>query len=58
VPILGIAFIGEPQPDSEATIGEIGQVRRLGRLPLLDPLNQAGLAAAFRDSFRLEDFTP
>lgn len=33
VPILGVAFIGEPVEDSEAIVAEIGQVRRLGRLP-------------------------
>lgn len=44
--ILGIVFVGEPQEDSEATIARIGGVRRIGRLPRLDPLNAATLAAA------------
>lgn len=51
VPILGIAFIGEPQDDSEATICAIGGVRRLGRLPFLDPLDDETLAAAFASGF-------
>ena len=56
VPILGIAFVGEPVEDSEATIAAIGGVRRLGRLPRLDPLDARTLAAAFRSHFRIEDF--
>ncbi|MCC2976071.1 dethiobiotin synthase [Sphingomonas sp. PL-96] len=56
VPILGIAFVGDAVEDSEATIAEIGGVRRLGRLPWLDLLDAQTLAAAFRHHFDLEDF--
>jgi len=56
VPILGIAFSGDPQEDSEATVARIGAVRRLGRLPRLDPLNQRTLASAFASHFCLSDF--
>lgn len=56
VPILGIAFVGDAQDDSEATIAQIGGVKRLGRLPLLDPLDAATLAAAFATAFDLDDF--
>jgi dethiobiotin synthetase len=56
VPILGVAFIGEPVEDSAATIARIGGVRRLGRLPLLPTLDRATLAAAFAAHFSLEDF--
>lgn len=56
VPILGIAFVGDAVEDSEATIAGIGDVKRLGRLPLLDPLDRASLARAFADHFRVEDF--
>ena len=56
VPILGVAFIGEPQEDSEATIAAIGEVRCLGRLPLLDPLTPASLASAFAANFSMADF--
>lgn len=56
VPILGVAFIGEPVEDSEAIVAEVGQVRRLGRLPWLDPLNAKTLAAAFHSNFDLEVF--
>jgi dethiobiotin synthetase len=46
VPLLGIVFIGEAAPDSEAVIAELGQVRRLGRLPRLDPLTPGMLKTA------------
>lgn len=56
VPITGIAFVGEAVEDSEATIARLGQVRRLGRLPRLDPLDRTTLAAAFAANFDLDDF--
>jgi dethiobiotin synthetase len=56
VPILGIAFSGDAVEDSEATIARMGEVRRLGRLPLLPTLDRASLAAAFAAHFSLEDF--
>lgn len=56
VPILGIAFVGDPVEDSEATIATLGKVRRLGRLPRLDPLNAATLAEAFAANFDLGAF--
>lgn len=56
VPILGIAFVGDEQPDSEATIARLGRVRRLGRLPRLDRLDPTTLAAAFAAHFALADF--
>lgn len=56
IPILGIAFVGEEIADTERTICEMGNVRRLGRLPLLDTVTPEKLAAAFAAHFRLEDF--
>lgn len=56
IPICGIAFVGDPVEDSEATIAAIGRVRRLGRLPMLSPLDPRTLAQAFAQNFRLEDF--
>ncbi|WP_210731769.1 dethiobiotin synthase [Sphingomonas sp. PAMC26645] len=56
VSILGIAFVGDAVEDSEATIATLGKVRRLGRLPRLDPLNAATLAEAFAANFDLEAF--
>lgn len=56
IPILGIAFVGEEIADTERTIAEMGNVRRLGRLPPLDTLTPEKLAAAFAAHFCLEDF--
>ena len=56
VPILGVAFVGEPQGDSEATICQIGRVPRLGRLPPLGRLDPATLSEAFRAHFDLGAF--
>jgi dethiobiotin synthetase len=54
--VLGVAFVGDPQEDSERTICEIARVKRLGRLPMLDPLNRATLSPAFSENFHLGDF--
>lgn len=56
IPVLGVAFVGDPVPDSERTICELGRVKRLGRLPFLPELGPAALAAAFDAEFRREDF--
>jgi len=56
VAVLGIAFVGDPVEDSEATICAMGEVKRLGRLPMLPDLNVQTLAAAFAANFRVEDF--
>ena len=56
VPVLGVAFVGDGNEDSEATIAALGQVRRLGRLPHLPELTPAALAAAFAAAFNIEDF--
>jgi dethiobiotin synthetase len=54
--LLGIAFIGESNPETERAICEMGRVRRLGRLPRLSPLNRSTLRAAFEASFKSADF--
>jgi dethiobiotin synthetase len=56
VPLLGIAFVGEGNEDSEATIAAMGKVKRLGRLPRIERLNAQSLAIAFAANFRREDF--
>jgi len=56
VPIHGIAFIGDSEPDSEATIARIGKVARLGRLPRLATLDPATLAHAFAAHFDVQAF--
>jgi dethiobiotin synthetase len=56
IELLGIAFIGEANPESERAICEIGGVKRLGRLPRIAPLTRSTLHAAFETSFSLSDF--
>lgn len=56
VPVLGIAFVGDANADTERTIGEMGKVKHLGRLPRLASLDAATLAQAFASNFRVEDF--
>jgi dethiobiotin synthetase len=55
IPILGIAFIGDENTDSEATIASFGRVRRLGRLPRLTPLDSVTLRQAFAANFSVPD---
>lgn len=56
VPIHGLAFLGDAVEDSEAIISAISGVCRLGRLPIIDPLNSETLAEAFKANFDLPDF--
>lgn len=56
VPILGVAFVGEPIENTEATIARIGKVKRLGRLPILPEVTAEALRAAFAAHFDLGDF--
>lgn len=53
IAIWGIAFVGDGNVDSEATICRIGDVRHLGRLSMLDPLDALTLSQAFSESIRL-----
>jgi dethiobiotin synthetase len=56
VAMLGIAFIGEANVESERIITEMGTVRRLGRLPHVAPLTRDRLREAFAESFDIGDF--
>lgn len=56
IPILGIAFIGDEIGDTERTIVEMGNVKKLGRLPRLDHVTPSKLANAFAEHFSIEDF--
>lgn len=55
IAILGVAFIGEENCDSQRTICEMGGVKHLGRLPHIDPLTPDSLAQAFAASFNVAD---
>ncbi|WP_027155470.1 dethiobiotin synthase [Mesorhizobium sp. WSM2561] len=56
IPLLGIAFVGDRMVDTQKTIAELGKVRVLGRLPLLESLTPSTLSAAMRTSFNADDF--
>jgi dethiobiotin synthetase len=56
IPVLGIVFIGDRMVDTQRTIAEMGQVRVLGRLPLLQSLAPTVLSAAMQASFNIADF--
>jgi len=56
IDIIGIAFIGEANPESEDMICRLGAVSRLGRLPWLTPLDARSLRHAFAAEFRRTDF--
>ena len=58
IDILGIAFVGDENVDTENSICKIGQIRRLGRLPWLSPLSADTLQTAFEASFSRDDFKP
>ena len=55
-PVHGLVFIGDENSDTERTITEMGNARRLGRLPFVNPLDASTLAKAFASNFRREDF--
>jgi dethiobiotin synthetase len=56
IPLLGIAFIGEANEDSERIIVKLGKTKRLGRLGKVSPLEARNLAKAFAAGFSLKDF--
>ena len=56
IPLLGVAFIGDTNEESERIITEIGKVKRLGRLPVIEPLTPGRLAGVFAKTFERQDF--
>jgi len=56
IPLQGVAFIGDANLESEAIIAELGQVKRLGRLPPVKPLTRENLRAVFAANFDAKDF--
>ncbi|XIA67483.1 dethiobiotin synthase [Bradyrhizobium sp. TZ2] len=56
--ILGIAFVGERNAETESAVCDIGRVRWLGRLPWLSPLTPERLQAVFKGAFIANDFKP
>lgn len=56
IAIHGVAFVGYPNEDSEATIAAMGKVRRLGRLPMLKSVDRTRLVNAFSSTFKIDEF--
>ena len=56
IPVLGVAFIGAEMADTQKTIAEIGKVRILGRLPVLEALQSRSLLAAMQANFKPAQF--
>lgn len=56
IPLVGVAFLGDENADSERIIVDLGRTRRLGRLPRLSPLDGPSLKAAFAAAFDINDF--
>jgi dethiobiotin synthetase len=56
IALLGIAFIGYENLESERIIVDMGRTRRLGRLPHLAPLTRPTLQDAFISHFNIADF--
>ena len=49
IPVAGILFVGDAHDENEAVIPALTGVPRLGRLPMLDPLDAVALADAMVD---------
>lgn len=54
--VIGVAFIGDAAPEVEKTICDFGNVRHLGRLPIIQNLTPDTLRHTFTDAFNLENF--
>lgn len=57
IPLVGVAFLGDENVDSERTIVAFGRTRRLGRLPRFADLSASTLKAAFAAHFTVGDFS-
>lgn len=56
VPVHGIAFVGEYNPDNICTISQFSKVKILGRFPVLEDVNADTLRSAFAEHFNIKDF--
>lgn len=55
--VIGVAFVGDAEPEVEQTICDFGQTRNLGRLPVMADLTPEILRATFCAAFDVESFT-
>lgn len=52
--VVGVAFIGDAEPEVEQTICDFGRVKRLGRLPFIADLTADALHKAFADQIDIQ----
>jgi dethiobiotin synthetase len=50
-PLIGVAFIGDAEPEVEQTICDFGKTRHLGRLPMIEHLSPETLKKTFPKAF-------
>ncbi|OEJ65352.1 dethiobiotin synthase [Magnetovibrio blakemorei] len=56
IDVLGVVFVGDENADTICTIADMGRVKVLGRVPLMDDMNAAHLTHIFETHFRRADF--
>lgn len=56
IPLKGIVFIGEENPDNMRTIEEFSKVKILGHMPRLDVVDETSLRLMFGNHFYAQDF--
>jgi len=56
IDVVGVVFVGDDNPDNIKTISEMGKVKVLGRVPMLDEINAKTLQATFDQNFKAADF--
>lgn len=56
IPVLGVAFIGDENTETQRIIVKMGGVRALGRLPWIPDLDAGTLRQAFHENFDLSAF--
>tara|TARA_R110001592_G_scaffold3525_5_gene19801 strand:- start:5902 stop:6555 length:654 start_codon:yes stop_codon:yes gene_type:complete len=56
IPLKGLVFIGEENPDNIRTITEFSKVKVLGHMPMIDGLDDTSLRLMFGNHFNAQDF--
>jgi dethiobiotin synthetase len=56
IPVHGLIFVGDDNPDTIRTIADFSKTKVLGRLPILDSLSPNRLTRAFSENFDVKDF--
>ncbi len=57
VEVHGVIFVGNPHQENETIIPKMGDVTKLGRLPILKSLDSESLRSAFQQNFNIDQFT-